>query len=215
MMKYFHSWSGGKDSTAAIILDHIHGLPPSRIVFCEVMYDRKNGISGELPEHIDFVKNVAIPKFAEWGFTVDLITAETDYLENFFHVISKSRNGNNGKMRGFPLSGRCTIQRDCKLKPIGDYYKRLGLKPSDFTQYVGVAIDEPERLERLRGTNKVSLLERYGYTEKMALELCKEYGLLSPIYQYTSRGGLLVLPESATFRNGPSERELAGPVGRT
>ena len=168
MMKYFHSWSGGKDSTAAIILDHIHGLPPSRIVFCEVMYDRKNGISGELPEHIDFVKNVAIPKFAEWGFTVDLITAETDYLENFFHVISKSRNGNNGKMRGFPLSGRCTIQRDCKLKPIADYYKRLGLKPADFTQYVGVAIDEPERLERLRGTNKVSLLERYGYTEKMA-----------------------------------------------
>ena len=37
MMKYFHSWSGGKDSTAAIILDHIHGRPPSRIVFCEVM----------------------------------------------------------------------------------------------------------------------------------------------------------------------------------
>lgn len=115
MMKYFHSWSGGKDSTAAIILDHIHGLPPSRIVFCEVMYDRKNGISGELPEHIDFVKNVAIPKFTEWGFTVDLITAETDYLENFFHIISKSRNGNNGKMRGFPLSGRCTINRDCKF----------------------------------------------------------------------------------------------------
>lgn len=215
MMKYFHSWSGGKDSTAAIILDHIHGLPPSRIVFCEVMYDRKNGISGELPEHIDFVKNVAIPKFAEWGFTVDLITAETDYLENFFHVISQSRNGNNGKMRGFPLSGRCTIQRDCKLKPIADYYKRLGLKPADFTQYVGVAIDEPERLERLRGTNKVSLLERYSYTEEMALELCREHGLLSPIYQFTSRGGLLVLPESATFRNGPSEREPAGLVVRT
>lgn len=103
MMKYFHSWSGGKDSTAAIILDHIHGLPPSRIVFCEVMYDRKNGISGELPEHIDFVKNVAIPKFTEWGFTVDLITAETDYLENFFHIISKSRNGNNGKNARLPV----------------------------------------------------------------------------------------------------------------
>lgn len=153
-MKYFHSWSGGKDSTAAIILDHIHGLPPSTVVFCEVMYDRKHGISGELPEHIDFVKNVAIPKFQEWGFTVDVIHSETDYLDNFFHVISKSRNGNNGKMRGFPLSGRCTINRDCKLKPIHDYYKRAGLKPSEYTQYVGIAIDEPERLERLRGTTK-------------------------------------------------------------
>lgn len=188
-MKYFHSWSGGKDSTAAIILDHIHGLPPSTVVFCEVMYDRKHGISGELPEHIDFVKNVAIPKFQEWGFTVDVIHSETDYLDNFFHVISKSRNGNNGKMRGFPLSGRCTINRCCKLNPIHDYYKRAGLKPSEYTQYVGIAIDEPERLERLRGTNKVSLLEVYGYTEEMALELCREYGLLSPVYQFATRGG--------------------------
>ena len=193
-MKYFHSWSGGKDSTAAIILDHIHGLPPSTVVFCEVMYDRKHGISGELPEHIDFVKNVAIPKFREWGFTVDVIHSETDYLDNFFHVISKSRNGNNGKMRGFPLSGRCTINRDCKLKPIHDYYKRAGLKPSEYTQYVGIAIDEPDRLERLRGTNKVSLLEVYGYTEEMALELCREYGLLSPVYQFTTRGGCWFCP---------------------
>lgn len=215
MMKYFHSWSGGKDSTAAIILDHIHGLPPSRIVFCEVMYDRKNGISGELPEHIDFVKNVAIPKFTEWGFTVDLITAETDYLENFFHVISKSRNGNNGKMRGFPLSGRCTINRDCKLKPIHDYYKRNGLKPSEYTRYVGIAIDEPERLERLRGTNKVSLLERYGYTEKKGPGTVSGTRPSFPDVPVHVQGGLLVLPESATFRNGPSERELAGPVGRT
>lgn len=214
-MKYFHSWSGGKDSTAAIILDHIHGLPPSRIVFCEVMYDRKNGISGELPEHIDFVKNVAIPKFTEWGFTVDLITAETDYLENFFHIISKSRNGNNGKMRGFPLSGRCTINRDCKLKPIHDYYKRNGLKPSEYTQYVGIAIDEPERLERLRGTNKVSLLERYGYTEKWPWNCVGNTAFFPRRTSSRPGGGLLVLPESATFRNGPSERELAGPVGRT
>lgn len=214
-MKYFHSWSGGKDSTAAIILDHIHGLPPSTVVFCEVMYDRKHGISGELPEHIDFVKNVAIPKFQEWGFTVDVIHSETDYLDNFFHVISKSRNGNNGKMRGFPLSGRCTINRDCKLKPIHDYYKRAGLKPSEYTQYVGIAIDEPERLERLRGTNKVSLLEVYGYTEEMALELCREYGLLSPVYQFATRGGVLVLPEPAYFRNGTPERTQAGLVGRT
>ena len=62
------------------------------------------------------MKNVAIPKFQEWGFTVDVIHSETDYLDIFFHVISKSRNGNNGKMRGFPLSGRCTINRYCKLK---------------------------------------------------------------------------------------------------
>lgn len=30
--------------------------------------------------------------------------------------------------------------------------------------------------------NQTSLLEKYGYTEKMAFELCKQYNLLSPLY---------------------------------
>ena len=38
-MQYFHSWSGGKDSTASIILDPIHGLPPAKIIFSEVMFE--------------------------------------------------------------------------------------------------------------------------------------------------------------------------------
>ncbi len=66
-MKYFHSWSGGKDSTASIILDHMHGLPPTKIIMSEVMFDKKRNISGELPEHMEWVKNKAIPVFKEWG----------------------------------------------------------------------------------------------------------------------------------------------------
>ena len=46
-------WSGGKDSTASIILAHIHHLPITEIVFCEVMFDKSRNISGEIPEHID------------------------------------------------------------------------------------------------------------------------------------------------------------------
>jgi hypothetical protein len=57
-------------------------------------------------------------------------------------------------------------------------------------QYLGIAADEPKRLERLKGTNKISLLEKYGYTEKMAFDLCEKYGLLSPIYDFTKRGGV-------------------------
>ena len=40
-MLYFQSWSGGKDSTASIILEHIHGLPKSKIIMSEVMFDKK------------------------------------------------------------------------------------------------------------------------------------------------------------------------------
>lgn len=63
-MKYIASWSGGKDSTASIILAHEHGEPLDLIIFSEVMFD--NEISGELPEHIDFIKNKAIPVFESW-----------------------------------------------------------------------------------------------------------------------------------------------------
>ena len=64
---------------------------------------------------------------------------------------------------------------------------------------MGIAADETKRLERLQGTNKVSLLKRYGYTEQMAYDLCKEYGLLSPIYNFSKRGGCWFCP-SATIK---------------
>ena len=56
-------WSGGKDSTASIILAHIHHLPITEIVFCEVMFDKSRNISGEIPEHIDFIRNIAMNTF--------------------------------------------------------------------------------------------------------------------------------------------------------
>ena len=49
---------------------------------------------------------------------------------------------------------------------------------------VGIGIDEPKRLAKMHNRpNQTSLLEKYGYTEKMAYDLCKEYGLLSPLYE--------------------------------
>ena len=62
-------------------------------------------------------------------------------------------------------------------------------------QYIGIAADEPKRLERLDG-KKISLLAKYGYTEAMAADLCKEYGLYSPIYEFTSRGGCWFCPNA-------------------
>ena len=118
-MRYFHSWSGGKDSTAGVILDHIHGLPPSTIVFSEVMFDRKRGISGERPEHIDFIKNKAKPLFESWGYTVEILHAEKDYLDCFFRVLEKSKDETAiGKYKGWVIAGMCDANRDLKLKPI-------------------------------------------------------------------------------------------------
>ena len=100
-----------------------------------------------------------------------------------------------GKIYGFPIGGMCVINRECKMKPIHDYYKQF--KGREVTQYVGIAIDEPKRLARLSKNgkiSKVSLLEKYGYTEDMARDKCLEYGLLSPIYRDGTRGGCWFCP---------------------
>lgn len=187
-MKYIASCSFGKDSIATILLAREHNEPLDEIVYCEVMFDKE--ISGELPEHRDFIYNKAIPKFESWGYKVTVLHADKTYMDCFFHKRIKGKN--TGKTVGFAFSGRCDVQRDCKMKPIKDYWQ---LQAKEVVQYIGIAIDEPKRLDRIADTeNKISLLEKYGYTEDMAKQKCLKYNLLSPIYEFTSRGAVGFAP---------------------
>lgn len=195
-MKYICSWSGGKDSTATIILAHLNNEPLDIILFSEVMYCNKRGISGENPRHIDFIKNKAKPLFESWGYEVHILHAEKDYLQCFNNIIEKPTKilTNKGKRTGFPLTGLCNVKRDCKERPIKEFLKNLNDKN---IQYVGICSDEPKRLESLHKlNNRVSLLEKYGYTEDMARQLCEEYGLLSPCYELSKRGGCWFCPNA-------------------
>lgn len=188
-MKYLISWSGGKDSTATVILAHEHGLPVDEIIFCEVMYDRLRGISGELPEHIDFINNVAKPKFEEWGYKVTIVRAESDFLDLFYH--RKTKGKRIGMMAGYLMSGKCLANKPLKVFPLKNYKKQFG----EYCEYIGIAIDEPERLKRLKPPSR-SLLADYGMTEKDAYDLCEKYGLLSPTYKITKRGGCWFCPNA-------------------
>ena len=188
-MKYIASCSFGKDSVATVILAHLHNEPIDEIVFSEVMFDKD--ISGENPLHVDFVYNKAIPTFESWGYKVTVLRSNKTYLDCFYHKVGeRAKPDRVGKYSGFPLCSRCVINRDCKVPPIKKYIKQQG----DVTQYIGIAIDEPQRLKRLENTNKVSLLAKYGYTEKMVRDLCIEYGLLSPIYEVSTRNGCWFCP---------------------
>lgn len=95
---------------------------------------------------------------------------------------------NKGKKYGHQNCKPCYANSDLKIAPIKSYLSKMR-KNFDIVQYVGIAIDEPIRLLRLRGTNKISLLQKYGYTEQMAMNKCKEYNLLSPLYSMGHRGG--------------------------
>lgn len=190
-MTYICSCSGGKDSVATIILAHEKGYPLDEIVFSEVMFDRNT--SGELPEHIDFINNKLKPQCEKWGYKFTIVHSEKTYMDYFNHIVTKSKyKDRNGKASGFPMSGRCVINGKCKIPPIKKYLKSL----DEFIQYVGIASDEPKRLERLTD-NKISILAKENYTENMALELCKKYDLLSPVYEFTKRGGCWFCPNAS------------------
>lgn len=155
------------------------------------MFDEN--ISGELPEHMEFIHNIAIPKFKEWGYEVKILHSDKTYMDCFNHVLTRSKvPERNGKRSGFPMSGRCMVNRDCKVRPIKQFYKTY---PHTYKQYIGIAKDEPKRLNRL-DENSISLLEKYNMTEIEALKLCEEYGLLSPIYEVQFRGGCWFCPNA-------------------
>lgn len=181
-MKYIASWSGGKDSTAQIILAHEKNIKIDYIIFSEVMFDKN--ISGELPEHIEFIKK-NIPIFEVWGYPVKILHSNKTYLDLFYHMPTRGKRANTGLRSGFPMAGKCQINRECKINPINNFLKTID---ENYIQYIGIAVDEPKRLQRL-DNNKISLLSKYNYTEKMAYELCKKYNLLSPIYDFAPRGG--------------------------
>ena len=41
------------------------------------------------------------------------------------------------------------------------------------------------------------MLEKYGYTEDDAKQLCKQAGLLSPVYEFADRGGCWFCPNAS------------------
>ena len=187
-MKYIASCSFGKDSLATIILAYLHGEPLDEILYVEVMFDE--GVSAEIPEHREFIFDRAIPKLESWGFRVSIVRGKKTYLDCFNHVCVKGRS--LGKKKGFPMVGHCDVNRECKLRPIREFMKS---QPRDTVQYIGIAADETKRLERLED-GKISLLAKYGCTEAEAKDLCRDYGLLSPIYEFTNRGGCWFCPNA-------------------
>ena len=68
-VKYIASCSFGKDSMATVLLAVQHGEPLDEVVYCEVMFDKD--VSGEVPEHRDFIWHAAIPAIKKMGIQVD------------------------------------------------------------------------------------------------------------------------------------------------
>lgn len=187
-MRYIASCSFGKDSLATVILAKEHGEPLDEVVYCEVLFDGET--SGEAPEHRGFIRSTAIPKLESLGIRVTVLRSEHTYVERFTTRIRRGPNA--GKLWAWPLCGKCCIQRDCKTRPLDRYRRSLG---REALYYLGIAADEPRRLARLQ-PGQVSLLAKYGVTEAGAARLCRDHGLLSPVYDFSGRGGCFFCPNA-------------------
>ena len=87
------SCSFGKDSIATILLALENNEPLDRVVFAEVMFDHERNISGEIPEHIEWIYSTAIPKLESMGVHIDVVKASA----------VGGGGGIKAKYMGFPL----------------------------------------------------------------------------------------------------------------
>ena len=182
-MKHIVMCSFGKDSMAMLYTMKEHKMPIDEIVYVKILFDDE--ISAELPEHEEWINNYAIPKIKQ-DFCIDVkvIQANYTYKDLFYKEITRGER--KGQNRGFPLLFGSWCHRDLKIKPVKDYLKTLG---EDYVQYVGIAVDEQDRIAwEIKEGNKMPLVD-FNITETQAFDICKRYNVLSPAYEDFNRLG--------------------------
>lgn len=185
ILKYTISWSGGKDSTATIILAHELQIPVSEIIYCRVMYNEY--IPADLPIMTKFIDDCIIT-FREWGYNVRIVTPKKSAVDIAYAKYKRSKYYDRiGKYYG--------VTAFCRGHCIMTSLKQQALNKDNRISIIGIAADETERLKRIRKPNR-SIIAEHGLTEKDCFTLCREYGLLSPLYDVPGlkRGGCFFCP---------------------
>lgn len=180
------SWSGGKDSTATIILMHEHNIPIKKIVYVRMMFDETTPAT--LPIMNNFIE-IGAAKFREWGYNVELVKSIKTAMQVANRKYKKSTYGRVGTPYGITafMRGFCSFT-DVKQKTIRKYCD------NDDYQMIGYAADEAHRVTKLGGKNQ-SIMFTLGITTPKAFKKCREYGLLSPAYEVgANRDGCFFCP---------------------
>lgn len=161
-MKHIVSFSGGKDSTAMLLIMLEREYPIDEIIFCDT--------GKEFPalyRHID-----KIEEYINRPITIINGDKTFDYWM-FNHEKTKGKHiGKKGY--GWPdnLARWCTayFKREIMNKYIKEKYK------NDYIEYVGIAYDEFKRYEKTQNGHKKYPLIEWKITEGMALKYCYDKG---------------------------------------
>ena len=200
MAEHILSLSYGKDSIACLFAVEQLGWPLDRIVTADVW--ATDTIPADLPPMVAFKTYADAEIKRRWGIEVEHIYAtdkwggeKLTYLKYFY----RERNNRNfgRKIYGFPClrypwcNSRLKVQVLDKIGKINQRENILLSNESEETvQYLGIAADETERIDRHKTKPGISLpLVEIGWDEAACRKICEENGLLSPIYTSATRGG--------------------------
>lgn len=179
------SWSGGKDSTCAVLL-HLRDGHKVKVVNYTPMFTEE--IPLLLKDHYEFIQRTA-ERFRDMGAEVYMVTGMTYYD---YVLRRKTKGADKGGIMGFP----CFIPTMCKFK---NFSKERALHRCDVGYYdyedIGIAYDEKKRQSQLNEKLR-SVLVEYEVTEQKAMEICKHCALLSPLYEHYKRDGCALCPNA-------------------
>lgn len=179
------SLSYGKDSMACLGALEQLGWSLDRIVTFDVW--ATDTIQGDTPPQVAFKEYADKIIKERYGIEVEHYYAtdkngeKQTYEKMFYRCYEKGKH--KGNIYGFPMQKGTWCNKGLKLAAI----KHIKY-PSDYIQYIGIAVDEPERIH-LESSKMYPLVE-IGWTENNCKQWCKENNLLSPIYtDEITRGG--------------------------
>ena len=180
-MKHIVKFSGGKDSTAMLLMMIERGMTVDDIIFCDTGVEFP-----ELYKHISDVERYI-------GRPITRLKDEHDFWW-WFGEYMPMKGRNAGLSCGYGWSSMknrwCTDR--LKLRPIRRYF-RNHYHGETVVEYVGIAFDEPKRYKPTE-TTKMPLYD-WGVTEKQALEYCYAKGFdFGGLYNKFDRLGCYCCP---------------------
>lgn len=157
--KYIASVSFGKDSLAMLLRLIEEKKPLDEVIF----YD-----TGMEFQCIYEIKNKVIPLLKEHNIKFVELKPKDEFIYTMFEKPVKKRNGEISKGYSW-CGGRCRWGTTEKIKAIEKY-------SNGCYEYVGIAFDEKNRLEKERKGNKLFPLADWKMTENDCLQYCYDRG---------------------------------------